>query len=242
MLVHSSSTQHATLSSLKIRQEIDSSLLHIGTPPPGNPFKWTKMGQEYLLTKPSKDSARKLNYQRLICLVQSKNNHFNAAQFEDAAYMTFHRHCDSVGEVLNRFGNPRRIIEQPSILRTCDVTKDCFHGDSYKEFVVFAHNYIIPDEIEQTFGEKGYYEGTKIQVHAVDALLASHNRKRSLMLSNIGKFAYEETEQWNNLDIMDVISLAIVAYPQAFLNPRKGLIIIRMLLEQLFHHLYCRLL
>ena len=63
----------------------------------------------------------------------------------------------------------------------------------------------------------------RLQVHAVDSLLQACNRRRAYMDSCLGKFMYNEVDQWSNFDIMDIISMTLVSRPQPVYGKRSGL-------------------
>ena len=72
---------------------------------------------------------------------------------------------------------------------------------------------------------EGYYKGMKWVLERVDALARLHSRKRTLMNSTQGDVFYNAKEEWNNFDIMDIVSLCLCSYPQQIHGGRQGLLI-----------------
>jgi hypothetical protein len=105
-----------------------------------------------------------------------------------------------------------------------------FKEPTYKCFTL--NNYLVdrrgvfydaprPDELAPH--ERGYYVGMKRLVDHVDALCQLNGRKRTLMDSIQGEVFYKAAEEWNNFDVMDIISLSLCAYPQLVRDGRLGL-------------------
>ena len=182
-----------------------------------------KIGAEYVLKNPSAESLKCVNYQRWRLLIQSRDSDINVQQFKGNEYSMLAFQCEEIGKNRNRFDSPERPIELPSTSRLSHITQDCFHGDAWKVHNIQPLCYPIPMEIQHTLSEKGYYDGMRVQVHAVDRLLRSANRRRAYMDSCLGKFMYNEADQWSNFDIMDIISMTLVSRPQPVHGKRSGL-------------------
>jgi hypothetical protein len=185
-----------------------------------------RVGKEYVLTRPSPSNMQLFNYKRWLCILQSKGSELNAWAEPFAVYEAFILQCEEIGRLYNanRFGNPVRLVNMPAGSRVGVVTQDCFHGDEWKCVSVpdMHIEYEIPDEIQFDFTEKGYFAGMRTQVEALDKLLMAHGRRRSYMDSIVGEFYYDQKTQWSNFDIMDVISMTLIARPQLMNNKRRG--------------------
>ena len=190
---------------------------------------WYKEGIDYVLDTATRKSSATLNYQRFFAMSLSKGNSFNKVVIlnEDEQCRVFADICESVSDrpvYRGHKSNPVSLLFAVNMAKTFSPTYKCFKlvdAMSQRHTVLFFG----PEIHELAPHEEGYYQGLRSLLERVDHLCHVNGRKRTLLQSSQGDVFYKASEEWNNFDVMDIVSMCLIAYPQSLTAERTGWLI-----------------